>query len=95
MDLHLRSFWRSVQMLDDRFYKGTVFLTGATGFLGSFILRELVRSSKVQVICLVRESPREPAELRLRSTMSKFGLLDEEMADALEHRVNVVKGKRV
>jgi hypothetical protein len=52
MDLHLRAFWRSVKMLEDRFMKGTVFITGATGFLGSHILCELIRVSKVSTLII-------------------------------------------
>lgn len=68
-------------MLEDRFMKGTVFLTGATGFLGVHILRELMKSSRCQAICLVRESPRESAEKRLKSALNKYGLLDEQMVE--------------
>ena len=42
-----------------------VFLTGATGFLGAHILRELLRS-KVKVVCLVRN------EERLRQTLGRY-----------------------
>lgn len=34
-----------------------VLLTGATGFLGAFVLEELLRRHPVQVFCLVREEP--------------------------------------
>ena len=42
-----------------------VFLTGATGFLGAHILRELLRN-KVKVVCLVRN------EERLRQTLGRY-----------------------
>lgn len=46
----------------------TVFLTGATGFLGAFVLADLLgRQERVQkVICLVRASTQEKALARLR-----------------------------
>lgn len=46
MDLHLRAFWRST-VWENRFMRACVLLTGATGFLGSFLLRDLLRYSKV------------------------------------------------
>lgn len=42
-----------------------VFLTGATGFLGAHILRELLKN-KVKVVCLVRN------EERLRQTLGRY-----------------------
>ena len=42
-----------------------VFLTGATGFLGAHVLRELLRN-KVKVVCLVRN------EERLRQTLGRY-----------------------
>ena len=42
-----------------------VFLTGATGFLGAHILRELLRN-KVKVVCLVRNDE------RLRQTLGRY-----------------------
>lgn len=60
--------------------KLTVFLTGATGFLGAFILRDLLslRSSRVaKVIAHVRGSSRENALTRLRQGCIDRGVWDE------------------
>ena len=48
MDMQLRAFWRSMQY-GERWNKGRVLITGATGFLGIYILRELLQESKVSI----------------------------------------------
>ncbi|EMD34789.1 hypothetical protein CERSUDRAFT_107385 [Gelatoporia subvermispora B] len=70
----------------------TVFLTGATGFLGAFILRDLLaRQTRVRkVICLVRASSAEKALERLRDSAEGRGVWDEEWVRA--GRLEVVKG---
>lgn len=65
-----------------------VLLTGATGFLGAFLLRELLRETDATVHCLVRGADRPAAEKRLRSALDSYGLGD----PATEHRVSVVAG---
>ncbi|KAI0045302.1 alpha-aminoadipate reductase Lys1p [Auriscalpium vulgare] len=57
----------------------TVFLTGATGFLGAFILHDLLsRESRVRkVICLVRASSEAYALERLRQGAIDRGIWDE------------------
>ncbi|KAI0251949.1 alpha-aminoadipate reductase Lys1p [Lactifluus subvellereus] len=56
----------------------TVFLTGATGFLGGFILRCLLsRESVKKVICIVRSSTDAKAAERLRQSASARGVWDE------------------
>ncbi|QHY94909.1 Linear gramicidin synthase subunit D [Streptomyces sp. S4.7] len=65
-----------------------VLLTGATGFLGTFLLRELLRRTDATVHCLVRGSDRANAEKRLRSARESYGLTD----PSTDHRVTVVTG---
>ncbi len=56
----------------------TVFLTGATGFLGGFILRSLLsRETVKKVICIVRSSTDVKATERLRQSASDSGVWDE------------------
>ena len=49
MDIMLRAFWRSGNFKNTRrWIRGRVLLTGATGFLGVFLLRDLIRFTKVK-----------------------------------------------
>jgi L-aminoadipate-semialdehyde dehydrogenase len=58
----------------------TIFLTGATGFLGAFLLRDLLSRQKEikKVICLVRTSDPEQGIGRLREGSIIRGVWDEE-----------------
>ena len=55
MDIMLRAFWRSCQY-GHRWENGRVLLTGATGFLGAFILRDLLLHTKVLITNFSRNS---------------------------------------
>ncbi|KAF8842012.1 large subunit of L-aminoadipate-semialdehyde dehydrogenase [Paxillus ammoniavirescens] len=70
----------------------TVFLTGATGYLGAFVLRDLLqRQERVKkVICLVRSSSVEKGLERLREGSSDRGAWDE--AWVTSGRLQVVTG---
>ncbi|NMD55558.1 MULTISPECIES: non-ribosomal peptide synthetase [Tsukamurella] len=60
-----------------------LFVTGATGFVGSFLLAELIRTSGATMHCLVRAGdPREGME-RIRSTMRGYGIWDDSYADRI------------
>ena len=48
---------------------GNVLLTGATGYLGIHILRELIDSDAENIYCLVRGKNQEKAESRLRTLL--------------------------
>ena len=52
----------------------TIFLTGATGFIGAFLLHELIQQTSATIYCLVRVQHPSEAHLKLRSTLVKYGL---------------------
>lgn len=54
---------------------GRVLLTGATGFMGAFCLRDLLRLDGVrQVVCLVRAKDNDAALQRVKDNMIQYGL---------------------
>ncbi|HET6297150.1 MAG TPA: thioester reductase domain-containing protein, partial [Kribbella sp.] len=65
-----------------------VFLTGATGFLGSFLLRDLLRTTSARVHCLVRGKDEADALRRLIEAMEWY----ETRPDVDLARVDVVVG---
>lgn len=53
----------------------TVLLTGATGFVGRFLLRQILESnSSTRVLCLVRASSNTDAIERLKAVLVRWGL---------------------
>ncbi|MFC8918375.1 amino acid adenylation domain-containing protein [Streptomyces sp. NPDC057116] len=65
-----------------------VLLTGATGFLGAFLLHELLERTGAVVHCLVRARETSAAEKRLRTALERYGLWDDSRAP----RVRAVPG---
>src|SRR5262249_37716095 len=66
-----------------------VFLTGATGFLGAFLLRELLEQLPTgRVFCLVRAASPEDGARRLRANLTAWGLWD----DSFASRITAVPG---
>ena len=53
-----------------------ILLTGAGGFLGIFILKELLEKTDAKIYCLIRSGEFESAAKRLMSTIEKFNLSD-------------------
>src|SRR5262249_19684535 len=60
-----------------------VLLTGATGFLGAFLLAELLRDGRATVHCLVRAPDRSIARARIERHLASYGLWDEAMRDRI------------
>ena len=54
-----------------------VLLTGATGFVGASLLRELLDETSADVYCLVRADSPDDGSRKLRQSLEKFGLWDE------------------
>ena len=55
-----------------------VLLTGGTGFVGRFLLSQLLRDTDVTIYCLVRAESEAQASVRLREALSKWDLWDED-----------------
>ncbi|MFC7547660.1 amino acid adenylation domain-containing protein [Plantactinospora sp. GCM10030261] len=67
---------------------GPLLLTGATGFLGAFLLRELLDRTSNRVVCLVRGSSSDDARRRLYDALRRW----EAFHPAVPDRVEVVVG---
>ncbi|WP_121968876.1 amino acid adenylation domain-containing protein [Leptolyngbya sp. BC1307] len=65
-----------------------IFLTGATGFLGAFLLYELLQQTQADIYCLIRCDNRSEGLTRLRATFAKYSL----SATALDRRLVLVPG---
>ncbi len=61
-----------------------ILLTGATGFLGAYLLRDLLRETEATVICLVRAQSAEDGLQRIQQNMAAYDLWDEVPASRIE-----------
>jgi amino acid adenylation domain-containing protein len=69
---------------------GNVLLTGATGYLGIHVLRELINSDAKTITCLVRGKDQPSAEHRLKNLL--FYYFEKSYADLFGTRLFVVNG---
>jgi amino acid adenylation domain-containing protein/thioester reductase-like protein len=65
-----------------------IFLTGATGYLGTFLLHELLRQTRAEILCLVRSATVEEGKSRLHKSLEAYGLWDESLGE----RIRVAPG---
>ncbi|EKF86656.1 AMP-binding protein [Methanobacterium formicicum] len=68
--------------------KTRVLLTGANGFLGTQIARQLIYLPEIEIIAMVRAKDKETARLRLERSWYDWG----ELQEALNDRVTVIPG---
>lgn len=66
----------------------SILLTGATGFVGSFLLRELISRTEASIYCLVKAESSEKALVRLKNSLIQYKIYD---ADKFS-RVIPIKG---
>lgn len=67
---------------------GTPLITGATGFVGSFLLREQLLRDSGNVQCLVRARDEASAARRIEKNLRAYGLWD----DAMRERIHPIPG---
>ena len=67
---------------------GDVLLTGAVGFLGIHILKELIERNEGRVICLVRKGDMPSAETRLQNMLMYY--FDNPFKEAFDGKIKVV-----
>ncbi len=60
-----------------------IFLTGATGFLGTFLLHELLLQSQADIYCLVRSSSVEEGKQRLENILKAASLWRESQSSRI------------
>ncbi|MDZ8261773.1 amino acid adenylation domain-containing protein [Nostoc sp. ChiQUE01b] len=58
-------------------------LTGATGFLGTFLLFELLQQTRSDIYCLVRASSIEEARVRIIGRLKYYQLWQEDLSDRI------------
>ena len=74
----------------ERLTLGNVLLTGATGYLGMHILRELIDSDAKHIYCLVRGKTLDAAERRLRTLLYYY--FSNAFKELFGERIHVVLG---
>ncbi|MFH9862564.1 thioester reductase domain-containing protein [Streptomyces sp. NPDC017202] len=74
LDEAIRPAAEVVRQVDD---PAEIFLTGATGFLGAFLLRDLARATRGTLHCLVRARDAADGLRRLRENLEYYRVWDE------------------
>jgi len=67
--------------------KKNCFLTGGNGYLGGYLLRDLIKLTDYEVYCLVRGKSKDEGWAKLKKSLDRFLLSEEELK-----RVHVVLG---
>jgi amino acid adenylation domain-containing protein/thioester reductase-like protein len=65
-----------------------ILLTGATGFVGAFLLHDLLRQTSADIHCLLRADDLEKGLLRLKGNLTSYLLWD----DSFMNRIKVILG---
>ncbi len=60
-----------------------IFLTGATGFLGAFLLDELLQQTSASIHCLVRANSPEMGKERIQANLEKYSLWNLDLKDRI------------
>jgi thioester reductase-like protein len=72
-----------------------VLLTGATGFVGAFLLAELAATTSARIHCLIRARDREEGLQRLRRSLAKYDLWSEALTSRIEPVLGDLSSERL
>jgi thioester reductase-like protein len=61
----------------------SILLTGSTGFLGAFLLHELLQQTRADIYCLLRSANPEEGKIRLQRTLASYALWDEGLSSRI------------
>ncbi|NEQ95744.1 MAG: amino acid adenylation domain-containing protein [Cyanothece sp. SIO2G6] len=61
-----------------------IFLTGATGFLGAFLLYELLQQTQADIYCLVRSANAEVGGQKIQANLVTYQLWDDAFSDRIK-----------
>jgi amino acid adenylation domain-containing protein/thioester reductase-like protein len=65
-----------------------IFLTGSTGFLGTYLLFELLQQTRADIYCLIRASSLAEAQARIQTSLKRYALWN----DSFSSRLKLVLG---
>ena len=65
-----------------------IFLTGVTGFLGAFLLTELLQQTQAHIYCLVRATDIESGKARIQQNLASYHLWQQHFT----HRITTIIG---
>ncbi|MEH2405648.1 thioester reductase domain-containing protein [Nostoc sp.] len=51
-----------------------ILFTGATGFLGAFLLQELLQQTQANIYCLVRATDNDSAQIKVQNNLKSYGI---------------------
>ncbi|WP_448265127.1 thioester reductase domain-containing protein [Nostoc sp. DSM 114159] len=60
-----------------------IFLTGGTGFLGAFIIRELLQETNANIYCLVRAANAEEGKSKLQNNLQQYAIWQEKFTSRI------------
>jgi thioester reductase-like protein len=72
----------------------TIFMTGATGFLGGYVLKELLEQTQAQIYCLVRSNSTDDTQDRLRNRVQSLAVSQESSLERIKPVVGDLRQPR-
>ncbi|MGA1790296.1 MAG: thioester reductase domain-containing protein [bacterium] len=82
---------KPITLKEDHFRFQRILLTGSTGILGGYILKELLETTNAKIHCLVRANDINHAKERLKKVLASYGAEDS-LLSVSDHRIFPVIG---